>query len=141
MNKLTNVHIYVCSDENIEVVKLSHVCWMDVRGKFKISELSPGVMYEIVYVVKLTNAASGWEAPVSLKLSLPADGKVQNRQVSLLEKPRGEWFELCVGNFLTETNNDGSESTAEVFFDFFEHGGHWKSGLIIKAAILRPKIN
>ncbi|ESR50573.1 protein PHLOEM PROTEIN 2-LIKE A1 [Citrus sinensis] len=114
---------------------------MDVRGKFKISELSPGVMYEIVYVVKLTNAAFGWEAPVSLKLSLPADGKVQNRQVSLLEKPRGEWFELCVGNFLTETNNDGSESTAEVFFDFFEHGGHWKSGLIIKAAVLRPKIN
>ncbi|KAK9188163.1 hypothetical protein WN944_019562 [Citrus x changshan-huyou] len=130
------------SDENIEVVKLSHVCWMDVRGKFKISELSPGVMYEIVYEVKLTNAAFGWEAPVSLKLSLPADGKVQNRQVSLLEKPRGEWFELCVGNFLTETsNNDGSQSTAEVFFDFFEHGGHWKSGLIIKAAILRPKIN
>ncbi|GAY32204.1 hypothetical protein CUMW_273400 [Citrus unshiu] len=108
--------------------------WIDNKTGYKCFVLYPRSLF-------LTNAAFGWEAPVSLKLSLPADGKVQNRQVSLLEKPRGEWFELCVGNFLTETNNDGSESTAEVFFDFFEHGGHWKSGLIIKAAVLRPKIN
>ncbi|KAH9706593.1 protein PHLOEM PROTEIN 2-LIKE A1 [Citrus sinensis] len=38
------------SDENIEVVKLICVCWLDVSGTFKISDLSPGVLYELVYV-------------------------------------------------------------------------------------------
>ncbi|XP_024956243.1 protein PHLOEM PROTEIN 2-LIKE A1-like [Citrus sinensis] len=114
------------SDENIEVVKLICVCWLDVSGTFKISDLSPGVLYELVYVVKLTNAPYGWEAPVILKLTLPT-GKVQNRQVSLLEKPRGQWIELSVGIFLTDQNIYG------------QIAGHWKSGLIIKGAILRPK--
>lgn len=126
--------LVTCSDENIEVAKLSHVCWLDVRGKFKISELSKEVEYEAVYVVKLTKGANGWELPVRLKLSLPG-GKVQERRVSLLEKPRGEWLELSVGNFFTRENIiDG-----EVCFDLYEHGGHWKSGLVIKGAILRPR--
>ncbi|GLT71735.1 hypothetical protein SLA2020_437330 [Shorea laevis] len=47
------------SDENIEVAKLSHVCWLDVRGKLNMSELSPDVVYEIVYVVKLTRGLLG----------------------------------------------------------------------------------
>ncbi|TXG66482.1 hypothetical protein EZV62_007757 [Acer yangbiense] len=123
------------SDDNIEVAKLSHVCWLDVRGKFKISDLSPGIVYQVAYVVKLTKGASGWELPITLRLSLPGE-EVQDRQVSLLEKPRGEWIELNVGNFLT----DGRQ-TREVCFDIYQHGGHWKNGLIIKGAILRPKDN
>ncbi|XP_075644128.1 protein PHLOEM PROTEIN 2-LIKE A1-like [Castanea sativa] len=120
-------------DENIEVAKLSHVCWLDVRGKLTMSDLSPEVEYEIVYVVKLTKGASGWELPIRLKLSLP-DGRVQERQVCLLEKPRKQWMELDVGNFQSKDGESG-----EVCFDLFEHGGHWKTGLIIKGAILRPK--
>ncbi|KAK0602347.1 hypothetical protein LWI29_032527 [Acer saccharum] len=121
------------SDDNIEVAKLSHVCWLDVRGKFRISDLSPGIVYEVVYVVKLTKGASGWEFPITLRLSLPS-GEVQDRQVSLLEKPRGKWIELNVGNFLTRTGE-----TREVCFDIYQHGGHWKTGLIIRGAILRPQ--
>ncbi|KAM3732690.1 hypothetical protein ACB098_11G078200 [Castanea mollissima] len=111
-------------DENIEVAKLSHVCWLDVRGKLTMSNPSPEVEYEIVYVVKLTKG---------LKLSLQ-DGRVQERQVCLLEKPRKQWFELDVGNFQSKDGESG-----EVCFDLFEHGGHWKNGLIIKGSILRPK--
>ena len=121
------------SDENIEVARLLHVCWLDVRGKLTMSELSPGVIYEIVYVVKLTKEASGWELPIVLKLSLP-DGRVRERQVSIMEKPRKQWIELNVGNF---ESKDGE--TGEVCFDLFQHGTHWKGGLIIKGAILRPK--
>ncbi|TXG66478.1 hypothetical protein EZV62_007753 [Acer yangbiense] len=121
------------SDDNIEVAKLSHVCWLDVRGKFRISDLSPGIVYEVVYVVKLTKGASGWEFPITLRLSLPS-GEVRDRQVSLLEKPRGKWIELNVGNFLTRTGE-----TREVCFDIYQHGGHWKTGLIIRGAILRPQ--
>lgn len=67
-------------------------------------------------------AAYGWEAPVILKLTLPT-GKVQNRQVSLLEKPRGQWIELSVGIFLTDQNIYGSSSssseTAAVSFSLY----------------------
>ena len=122
-----------CSEENIEVARLSHVCWLDVRGKLKMSELSPGVSYDVFYQVKLKKGGSGWELPITLRLSLP-DGRVQHRQVSLLRKPRGEWMELNVGNFQAQQRED-----RELCFDLYEHGGHWKNGLIVKAAILRPR--
>ncbi|ESR50574.1 hypothetical protein CICLE_v10033500mg [Citrus x clementina] len=100
------------SDENIEVVKLICVCWLDVSGTFKISDLWPVVLYELVYV------------PFG-------------------EKPRGQWIGLSVANFLTDQNIYGSSSssseTAEVSFNLTQIAGHWKSGLIIKGAILRPK--
>jgi hypothetical protein len=69
-----------------------------MRGILDTSELSLEVVYEIVYLVKLTKGASGWELSIVLKLSLP-DGRTQERQVSLLEKPRRQWIELNVGNF------------------------------------------
>nr|POE70699.1 uncharacterized protein phloem protein 2-like a4 [Quercus suber] len=96
-----------------------------------MSDLSPEVEYEIVYVVKLTKGASGWELPIRLKLSLP-DGRVQERQVCLLEKPRKQWMELNVGNFQSKDGESG-----EVCFVSMED--IWKTGLIIKGAILRQK--
>ncbi|XP_027162122.1 protein PHLOEM PROTEIN 2-LIKE A1-like [Coffea eugenioides] len=120
------------SDDNIEVVKLSHICWLDVRGKFKMSDLSKGAMYEVVYMVKLTKGADGWELPITLRLSLPG-GEVQERKVSLLEKPRGEWIELNLGSFQASDGEHG-----EVCFDLWEHGGHWKNGLLVQGAIIRP---
>lgn len=99
-----------------------------------MSELSPGISYDVFYQVKLTKGGSfGWELPITLRLSLP-DGTVRHRQVSLLKKPRGEWIELNVGNFQPQQGED-----REVCFDLYQHGGHWKSGLIVKAAILRPR--
>ncbi|XP_021758304.1 protein PHLOEM PROTEIN 2-LIKE A1-like [Chenopodium quinoa] len=120
-------------DENIEVAKLISVCWLDVRGKLAMKELSPGVTYEVVYVVKLTKSASGWELPLMLRLHAPGD-EIKVRQESLLMKPKGEWFELNLGSFQAK-----ADISDEVCFDIFERGGHWKTGLIIKAAIIRPK--
>lgn len=84
--------ISTCSKENFEVAKLSAVCWLDVSGKLEMSELPPGIVYDIFYVVKLTKGASaGWELPITLRLSLP-DGRVLCRQLSLL---------MNVGSFQT----------------------------------------
>ena len=124
--------VLTCSGEILEVAILSQVCWLDVRGSLDISELSPEVVYEIVYVFMLTEAASGWELPIRLILALP-DGRVQASQVSLLEKPRGQWMELSVGNFQRKNGELG-----EVSFIIREHGGHWKQGLVIKGAVIRP---
>ncbi|XVE62421.1 hypothetical protein DITRI_Ditri06bG0116600 [Diplodiscus trichospermus] len=37
------------SNENIEVAKLSHVCWLDAAGKLEMSVLSPATLYEVVF--------------------------------------------------------------------------------------------
>ena len=116
--------LLICSDEKIEVARLRTVCWLDVRGNFKISDLSPGTVYEVVYVVMLTKGASGWELPVKLKLCLP-DGKVQERQVSLLQKPRGQLMELSLGHFCTGENGE----TREVCFYLYEFGAIGKMDL------------
>ncbi|PKI74019.1 hypothetical protein CRG98_005636 [Punica granatum] len=121
------------TEENIEVAKVSHICWLDVRGKLSMSDLTPRAEYEVVYRVKLSKNAFGWELPVTLKLSLP-NGTVRHRQVSLLEKPRGSIIELSVGHFIVE-----DDETGEVCFDLYEHGGHWKCGLIVHGAIIRSK--
>ncbi|KNA19100.1 hypothetical protein SOVF_064620, partial [Spinacia oleracea] len=94
------------NDDNIEVVKLINVCWLDVRGKLGMSELSPGVTYESVYVVKLTKSASGWELPLMLRLNVPGEEN-KIRQVSMLMKPKGEWFELNLGSFQAKAGENG----------------------------------
>lgn len=121
-----------CSEDNVEVVKLITVCWLDVRGKFKMSDLNPGITYNVSYVVKLTQSSSGWELPIILKLGVPGKTE-QRRQVSLLKKPKGEWFELNLGNVYAVDNENG-----EINFDFYGQGGHWKSGLLIKGVIIKP---
>ncbi|THG01719.1 hypothetical protein TEA_024984 [Camellia sinensis var. sinensis] len=114
------------SDDNVEVVKLITICWLDVQGKFEISELSPEVDYEIVFIVRLAKGCSGWELPNTLKLSLP-NGQVRERHVCLYEEPKGQWLELNVGNFRTTKGDKG-----EVSFNFSNTGGHWKCGLLFK---------
>ncbi|KAB2611254.1 phloem protein 2 A1-like [Pyrus ussuriensis x Pyrus communis] len=87
-------------DDNIKVAKLMGVRDLDVQGRFKMFELSPGVVYEIAYIVKLTNGVSGWELPITLKITLPGQGGTEKkRQYSLLEKPKGVWMELVGGSF------------------------------------------
>lgn len=104
-----------------------------MRGKLNVSELTPEAEYEIVYVVKLSKSAFGWELPITLRLTLP-NGTVRHRLVSLLNKPKGEILELNVGHFTVERGD-----TREVCFDLYEHGGHWKKGLILHGAVIRPK--
>ncbi|KAL9689226.1 hypothetical protein QQ045_033660 [Rhodiola kirilowii] len=121
-------------EDGIEVVKLKSVCWLDVRGKFKISLLSPGIEYEIFYVVKVKRGGSGWELPITLALSIPKKMD-QARKLSLLDQPRGEWIELSVGRFTADAND-----SEEINFDLYEYGGHWKDGLVIHSAIIRPRV-
>ncbi|XP_068655891.1 uncharacterized protein PHLOEM PROTEIN 2-LIKE A4-like [Aristolochia californica] len=121
------------SNTHIEVAHLLNVCWLEVHGKFDMSKLSSGLVYEIVFEVMLKDPAYGWNVPVNLKLVNPL-GQTQEHREKLVEKLRGQWIELHVGDF-SRTNN----GTGEVQFSLFEYGGQWKRGLIIKGAVIRPK--
>lgn len=122
------------SDMEIEMASLQNVCWLEVHGRFETSHLTPGVMYEVVFMVMMTKQGHGWDKPVNLRLKLP-DRIVAQREVCLLEMPKGQWTELKVGEFMVEIRSAG-----EMEFSLYEYeGGQWKRGLVIRGAIIRPK--
>ncbi|KAE8709068.1 Protein PHLOEM PROTEIN 2-LIKE A1 [Hibiscus syriacus] len=56
------------SDVVTEVAELVQVCWLELVGKFHVSKLSPGTMYQVVFIVMLRDEAYGWEVPVNFRL-------------------------------------------------------------------------
>lgn len=128
------MHICLYSNVSIEVAKLEHVTWLEVVGKFETEYLTPNSLYEVVFVVKLTDSAKGWEILVNFKLVLPT-GETKERQenMNLLEKNR--WVEIPAGEFSTSPEYN----SGKIEFSMFETNGHWKSGVIVKGVAIRPK--
>ncbi|XP_043690403.1 immune-associated nucleotide-binding protein 10-like isoform X2 [Telopea speciosissima] len=121
------------SDVLVDVAELLNVWWLEVRGNFDTSNLTPRVMYEISFVVMLRESIYGWEVPVNLQLVLP-DGERKERKEWLLSKPRGQWVEILVGEFCTSP-----EKAGDLQFSLFEFGGQAKKGLVIKGVIIKPR--
>ncbi|KAM7530249.1 hypothetical protein LguiB_033659 [Lonicera macranthoides] len=122
------------SDVRVDVAELLLVFWLDINGKFDTKNLSPGTMYEVVFVVMVTDDSSGWQVPVNLKLILP-DGNKQEKTEILDDKPQEEWTEVHVGEFISVPEKGGN-----IEFYLYENeilGA--KSGLLVKGAIIRPK--
>ncbi|CAK9187151.1 unnamed protein product [Ilex paraguariensis] len=118
----------------IDVAELLNVSWLEIHGKFETTKLSPGVTYEVVFVVMLRDPAYGWQVPVNLRLILP-DGSRQEHKENMMEKTRGRWIEIPAGEFTTLPEKDG-----EVEFSLYDYdGGVWKRGLVIKGVAIRPK--
>lgn len=117
---------------SVEIAELIGVSWFQVNGTFDTALLSPKTTYEILFILKLDNEASGWEIPVTVMIEL--QGAVQSRKLSFMTKPRAEWFELPVGEFHTYSDKMG-----EVKFSLrgFE-GAKWKIGAHVRGAIFRP---
>ncbi|KAG8657480.1 protein PHLOEM PROTEIN 2-LIKE A1 [Manihot esculenta] len=127
-------YIHETSDISIDVAELLNVCWLEVHGKFDTTELSPGVLYEVAFVIMLKDPAYGWEVPVYFRLTLP-NGIKQERKEILMTKPRVQWIEIPVGEFIPSQENCG-----EMEISMFEYSGvKWKRGLVVKGVIIRPK--
>ncbi|KAF5779269.1 putative phloem protein [Helianthus annuus] len=122
------------SEEVVDGAEMIDVCWLEIHGKLEISKLTPGIKYEVVFVVMLKDPAYGWEVPVNVRLILP-DGNKQQHKENLMEKPRSTWVEIPVGEFMVQPKKEGF-----VEFSLYEYeGGAWKRGLLIKGAAIRPK--
>lgn len=121
-------------DVTVDVAELLDVCWLEIYGKFNTKMLSPGILYEVVFVIKLKDPAYGWGVPVNVSLVLP-NGYKQERKEKLQTKPREQWIEVPVGELITSPENVG-----EIQFGMHEYdGGEWKRGLVIKGIAIRPK--
>ena len=119
---------------SVDVAELLNVCWLEVGGKFETKKLSPGTLYEVAFEIMLKDPAYEWEVPVNIRLTLP-NGNKQEHKENLMKKPRGEWLEIPIGEFVTSPENTG-----EIEFLIYEYeGGKWKRGLVIKGVAIRPK--
>ncbi|GMP49630.1 hypothetical protein CsSME_00016555 [Camellia sinensis var. sinensis] len=128
------------SGEDIEVAELLDVCWLEVRGKIDTIDLSPGALYEIVFVLKVyENPNDDIEkkhiSNYTLTLTIiPPRVKRLSRQAILKENLAGNWFEIVVGEFIMSPENVGIME-----FSIEEYTPTWKNGLAVKCAIIRPK--
>uniref|UniRef100_A0A3Q7F1Q9 Protein PHLOEM PROTEIN 2-LIKE A1 n=2 Tax=Solanum lycopersicum TaxID=4081 RepID=A0A3Q7F1Q9_SOLLC len=123
------------SDVLLPAAELLDVCWLEIHGRFNTTKLSPGLIYEVVFIVMLKDPAYGWENPVNLRLILP-DGSRQGHTENMVEKRREKWIEIPAGEFMTSAD----QKNGEIEFSLYEYeGGNWKKGLVIKCAVLRPK--
>nr|XP_023919282.1 uncharacterized protein PHLOEM PROTEIN 2-LIKE A4-like isoform X1 [Quercus suber]POF01803.1 protein phloem protein 2-like a1 [Quercus suber] len=129
----------ICDEysEDIEVAVLLGVCWLEIKGEIRTIDLSPGTVYEVVFVVKMLDEdwceCNMWNYSVTLTLILPHSKKVTHDE-NLEEKPIGKWFEIQVGEFKMTPENVG-----EISFQLGEFSSDWKCGLVLKCAIIRPK--
>ncbi|CAI9284400.1 unnamed protein product [Lactuca saligna] len=122
------------SEVFIDVAELLQVSWLSVGSKFDTANLTVGMNYEVVFVMMLKEDSDGWSAPVTFRLDLP-NGNKQQHEESLLKKPRLQWFEIQVGEFMVEPKNDGI-----IKFMLGEtNSGGWKRGLVVKGVVIRPK--
>ncbi|KAL6201654.1 hypothetical protein ACLB2K_025366 [Fragaria x ananassa] len=118
----------------IDAAELLNVCWLEVHGKIDSTKLSPGTLYEVVFIVMLKAAAYGWKVPVNVRLTLP-DGNKQERKADLNKIPIEKWTEIPVGEFRASPGLLGN-----IEFSMYEYeDGKWKSGLLIKGVAVRPK--
>ncbi|KAL2946534.1 hypothetical protein AAZX31_20G019300 [Glycine max] len=118
----------------IELAKLKKVCWLEVRGKFDIRKLLPGILYQVSFLIMLEDSSEGWEVPINVRLVLPG-GKRQQHKVNLNEKLRENWMEILVGEFVASEKDGG-----EMDISMYEYeGGMWKSGLVIQGVVIKPK--
>ncbi|XP_030943743.1 uncharacterized protein PHLOEM PROTEIN 2-LIKE A4-like [Quercus lobata] len=123
------------SGEDIEVAELSKVCWLNIEGTIQTIYLSPGTVYEVVFVVKMKDEGicNMRNFSVTLTIIFPRS-KSLTRSANLKEKPLGNWIEILVGEFTMLPENVG-----DISFKLGEYSSDWKKGFVVKCATIRPK--
>lgn len=115
------------------MVELRKICWLEISGSIWTVNLSPGTLYEIVFVVMIKRGSN--ISNFSLQLGInPPHSKSITHDVSLRLKPSNQWIEIQVGEFLMSPQMVG-----HMRFYLKETSPPWKRGLLVKCAVIRPK--
>ena len=115
------------------MVKLLEICWLEISGSIWTVNLSPGTLYEIVFVVMIEGGSSITTTLLELGIN-PPHSKSIIHNVSLREKPSDQWIEIQVGEFLMSPQMVGHMN-----FYLKETSPLRKYGLFVKCAVIRPK--
>ncbi|ONK71880.1 uncharacterized protein A4U43_C04F13330 [Asparagus officinalis] len=115
----------------MEAPKLMGATHVEIRGKYDMSRLTPGLKYQAVLLCMLTDPSEGWDSCLlKLELNLP-DGTSQKRKVDLTKFPKDELVMMVLGYFEAVESGD-------ITFSAVETSNCVKKGLVIKDSALRP---
>ncbi|KAL8160284.1 hypothetical protein V2J09_001821 [Rumex salicifolius] len=120
------------AEYEVEIAKLRHVWWFDVKGELDMRELTVGVEYEMFFNLELSIEASGWSKPVTFEHeSFGSKRKFKMRLDHLVGKGRTQVYmgklklpRLPIGN-------------ANATFHIHEHESR-KDGLIVIGVTIKP---
>ncbi|XP_044495742.1 protein PHLOEM PROTEIN 2-LIKE A1-like isoform X2 [Mangifera indica] len=123
-----------CTCVQVEVAELLKVCWLDVSKKFPAENLTPGIVYQVSFVLMMKDGEYGFaNHPVNFKLAIPNYHETIERKEDLSKLPKNKWTEVRVGEFITSCN-----MTGDLEISMFEHNSQWKSGLIVNKIVFHP---
>lgn len=115
------------------MAELMYICWLEISGSIWTVKLSPGTLYEIVFVVMIKGGSSISDCSLQLGI-IPQHSKSITHDVSLTEKASDQWIEIQAGEFLMSPQMVGHMN-----FYLKETNPIWKDGLLVKSAVIRPK--
>ncbi|KFK32072.1 hypothetical protein AALP_AA6G195800 [Arabis alpina] len=121
------------NEEAIEVGKMRVCYYLDVRGSFGTGNLTPGTMYEVVFVVKIEDTMSIWDRPAIVELMVP-EKALQERELQFVDLEKNKWVEIQAGVF------DARPHKAVTAFTLYQFDNNKKTGLVVKGAIVRPMV-
>lgn len=126
-----------CSGEEIEVAKLLDVRWIKICGSIETINLSPGTLYEIVFVLKKLDNAKNCRFNIDLTIK-PQHSKALKRCESLDDKPFQKWFEIQVGEFTMLPEHVGKMEYYSLL-QTESTPSKQEMGLVVKCSIIQPK--
>lgn len=129
---------------------LQWVWWLEIRGRIRTRELSPGTNYGAYLVYKMGEDKYGFIVPAEVSLEVVSGGDVKRTRSVYLDPDEEEreeegempderddgWMEIEMGEFFVEKEED----EREVEFLLLETKGlSAKGGLIVEGYEVRPK--
>ncbi|KAJ4702432.1 Phloem protein 2-like protein [Melia azedarach] len=126
------------SNTLVDAAELLTVCYLDVNAKFDTRILSPGVKYEVAFVVMIKDNAQGWEHLVKLGLVFPNVMQEEREEDLAKNKPKNKWIEVPVAEFITSSEIEKQAGEMEIYLRGSE-GLYWKKGIVIKGVVIRAK--
>ena len=97
-----------------------------------------GIVYEVVFIVKMKDnkdQCNIWNHSVTLNIILP-HSKTLTRPENLSDKCSEEWILIQMDEFKMSAQNVGERWHSNWRINF---SPHWKSGLVVNCAQIRPK--
>ncbi|XP_065617319.1 protein PHLOEM PROTEIN 2-LIKE A1 [Quercus suber] len=99
---------HLCSGEDIEVAELKEVGLLEISGRIWTVDLSPGALYEVVFVIKIKEDNNTSYFLLKLTVVPPDVRFVQRHLVNIDKKPLEKWIEIVAGEFEMSPQNVGN---------------------------------
>lgn len=129
---------------------LQWVWWLEIRGRIRTRELSPGTNYGAYLVFKMAEYRYGFIVPVDVSVEVRGEMKrvrsvyldpeeeEEEEEGEMAEEREDGWLEIEMGEFFVGDGEDEEEREVE-FLVMETKGLSAKGGLIVEGYEIRPK--